>query len=209
MSPAVPRLKWGATFTPTPPPYTHAQTCMHEALQVVWTSHWTCTKHIQICHSLYLTLRPNLHWSPLSPLCTEFSPLMWLKFAICSNMGLHFSTEHHNASPDPLLLRKSRWHNSLQPETVRAHRERREGRWKRRGGEGWRGRGARLVDGRPIQLHSLLSAAASGGGIQLFQNSPARGGAPLNEGVGRCWPSCRTRFKGRKEARWQCVFPNA
>lgn len=111
-------------------------------------------------------VRPNLHRSPLSPLCNVFSSLMWREFAICSNMGLHFSTEHHNASPDPLLLRKSRWHNSLQPETVRAHRERREGRWMRRGGEGWRGRGARLEYGRPVQLHSLLSAAAASGGIQ-------------------------------------------
>lgn len=66
--------------------------------------------------------------SPSHLFCTFlFSPLMWRKFAICCNMGLHFSAEHYKASPDPLLLRKSRWHNSLQPELVRAHRAHREG----------------------------------------------------------------------------------
>lgn len=33
-------------------------------------------------------------------------------------MGLYFSTEHFKAKPDPVLLRKSQWHNSLQPGTA-------------------------------------------------------------------------------------------
>lgn len=75
-------------------------------------------------------------------------------------------------------------------------------------------RGARLVNGRPVQLHSLLSAAASGrGGIDSFQNSHTRGGVPLNKGVLTGLEDddrvVGPAVRDRKEARWQCMFSNA
>ncbi len=60
----------------------------------------------------------------------------------------------------------------------------RSGRTESAGRGGGVDRGARLVSGRPVQLHSLLSAAAAAsGGIKLFQNNHTRGGALLNEGA--------------------------
>lgn len=139
--------------------------------------------------------------SPSRLFCTFlFSPLMWRKFAICCNMGLHFSTEHYKASPDPLLLRKSRWHNSLQPELVRAHRAHREGE---------AGRTACKRPASPAALFPLCCCCLGGGGIHLFQNSRTRGGVLLKR-VRRWWPSSGTRCKDQKGgARWLFTFLNA
>lgn len=37
------------------------------------------------------------------------------------------------------------------------------------------------MNGRPVQLHSLLCAAAASGGIKLFRNKRTRGGVLLDE----------------------------
>lgn len=82
------------------------------------------------------------------------------------------------------------------------------GRWGRTGSarRGGGGRSARLVYGRLVQLHSLLSASALGG-TKLLQNNHIKVGVLLNKGG---WPSrfgtCR---KDRKEAKWHCMFSNA
>ena len=70
------------------------------------------------------------------------------------------------------------------------------------GGRGGGGdRGARLVSGRPVQLHSLLSAPASGWGIKLFQNNHARGGVLLDKGT-----ADREREKERKRKKMTTEF---
>lgn len=52
-------------------------------------------------------------------------------------------------------------------------------------GRGGGGQGARLVNGRPVQLHSLLcAAAAASGGIKLFQNKHTREGVLLDKAEG-------------------------
>lgn len=134
-------------------------------------------------------------------LCTFlFPPLMWRKFAICCNMGLHFSTEHYKASPDPLLLRKSRWHNSLQPELVRAHRAHREGE---------AGRTACKRPAGPAALFPLCCCCL-GGEFICFKTAGQeevyrwRGSGDDDRTLG---PAVRTR-KG-EGARWLFTFLNA
>lgn len=129
---------------------------------------------------------------------------------MCTNTGLHFPTDHCTAKPQLCSYYATVGDIT---ETVRAQRAPGEGErgGGRRGEAGWRSRAHGL---RPIQLHSLLSAACFFRGNSLVSKQPDKrrsavepGGAEA-EAVWRC-PSPWTRCEDGTRVRWQCTSSSA
>lgn len=86
-------------------------------------------------------------------------------------MGLHFSTEHYKAKPDPLLQYYVTAGDITPSSLGRSGRTERAQGGREEGGEtGAHGRSS-----------CTLSSLAASGGIQLFQNNHTRGGVLLEQ----------------------------
>lgn len=109
----------------------------------------------------------------MSPLCIVFSRLVWRKFVAAA---WDYISQLSTTKQNPIRCYYVTTGDITLSSLGRLGRTESAGRGV--------DRGARLVNGRPVQLHSLLSAAAAAsGGIKLFENNHTRGGALLDKGV--------------------------
>lgn len=128
-----------------------------------------------------------------------------LRFAVQTTRVLHFPTEHRTAKTQICCYYATVGDIT---ETVRAHGERGGGRV---GGAGWR---SRAHGSRPVQLHSLLSAACFLRGNSPVSKQPHKRRSAVEPGAGeaggarRC-PSFWTRCEDRTRVRWQCMPSSA